>query len=207
LAAERASGEFLVFINQDAEPGDEHWLDGLVQPMLDDPGVVATQGEARERENFRRFFWGTGGPRFYFTSESEGWIRRFHGIGFSTVNCAIRRSAWERNRFGDMAMLEDKGFQRRVHITGREIVMTSAWVLHSHDYDLAQLRKRCRDEGMGWRLVGERYPAARALRDTFVWTNYRELLRGLRAGEVRQMSELVFPLLRPLWLYLGNRFG
>jgi rhamnosyltransferase len=206
-AASMARGEYLLFINQDAEPGDEHWLDLMIQPMLDDEAVVATQGGIMERNDMPRFFWDSCGERFYFTSESKGWIARYHSIGFSTVNCAIRRSVWEKNRFGSMAFAEDKNFQRRVHVRGHEIVSARGWVYHTHDYDYRQLRDRCLKEGYGWRLVDENYSFRQAVRDTMHMKNYRELLHGVLKRRITRWSEFVFPFMRPFWVYRGNHRG
>ncbi len=205
LGAGIATGEFLLFVNQDATPASDDWLDRMIQPMLDDPGVMAVQGHIRERDDVPRFFWDSCGPRFYFTSEARDWVRRHHGIGFSTVNCAIRRSAWIAHPFGRMATFEDKGWQRRVHRTGREIVATDAAVLHTHDYDLPQLRARCLEEGHGWRLVGVRYGWWRSVGDMLLWRNYVRLARGLVTGRVRKLAEVVYPFMRPRWLHRGNR--
>jgi rhamnosyltransferase len=101
------------------------------------------------------------------------------GTSSSTVNYALRRSVWEKHPFGKMAIMEDKGFQRRVHLQGHEIVYSKGWVYHTYDYDFEQLRRRCQDEGYGWRLVGECYPLGVAIRDTFLSKNYLDLVRGL----------------------------
>jgi rhamnosyltransferase len=204
LLASRARGEFLLFLNQDATPGDERWLDGMIAPLLADAEVQAVQGHIVERDDVRRFFWDSCGPRIYFTSEARGWIRRFFGIGFSTINCAIRRTAWQQHPFGRMATFEDKSFQRRVHRRGNEIVRVDAFVRHTHDYDLARLRARCLEEGRGWRLVGERYGFWQSVRDMFVLRSHARLLRGLLTGRVRTWAEVVYPLLRARWLYRGN---
>lgn len=207
LGATHATGEFLLFLNQDAEPGNDRWLDLMVQPMIDNPAIAATQGGIRERSDIPRFFWDSCGERFYFTHESTSWIRRYHNIGFSTVNCGIRRTVWEAHPFGKMDIMEDKGFQRRVHLEGHEIVYSEGWVYHTHDYNFEQLRRRCQDEGYGWRLVGETYSLATALRDTFLWKNYVDLARGLSRRDLTKFSEVIFPLLRPYWVYKGNRFN
>ncbi|MCA8977355.1 MAG: glycosyltransferase family 2 protein [Planctomycetes bacterium] len=207
LGADRASGRYLIFINQDATPGDESWLDEMVRPLVDAPEVLAVQGGIRERDDVPRFYWDSCGPRFYFTSEATRWIRRYHGIGFSTVNCAIRRETWAEHRFGRMDTFEDKAFQRQIHRTGREIASTAAFVRHTHDYDFEQLRRRCREEGYGWRLVGEDYSWWRSVRDMFSARNCWRLLRGLATGRIRSWAEIVYPFMRSRWVFQGNHRG
>jgi len=207
LGASKSKGEFLLFINQDAEPTHDRWLDLMVQPMIVNQAVAATQGRIKERKDIRRFYWGTGSKKFYFTTESVGWARRYQGIGFSTVNCAIRRSVWEKNPFGKMDIMEDKDFQRRIHLTKDSIVYAEGYVYHSHDYTYQQLRKRCQDEGYGWRLVGERYSRQQAIRDYFVVRNYLLLLFGLLTFQLRSLPEFLYPFVRPYWVYVGNNFN
>lgn len=202
--AKTASGEFLIFINQDAEPEDSYWLDKMVAPFAQDEAIAAVQGRVRERNYMPRFFWDSCGESFYFTSESKNWISRYYGIGFSTVNCAIRRSVWQQHPFGKMDIFEDKGFQRCVHIKGTEILYSEGVVYHTHDYDYRQLRKRCQDEGYGWRLVGENYSLLACIKDFLFFKNYMKLIRGILAGKVKKSSELLFPFLRPFWVYKGN---
>ena len=206
-AAAAATGKVLIFINQDAEPGDENWLDQMVKPFNQDESLLAVQGGIRERNDMQRFFWDSCGETFYFTSESKKWIARYHNMGFSTVNAAIRRSAWQQHPFGEMEIFEDKGFQRQVHHKGDEIVYGDGWVYHTHDYTYKQLRKRCQDEGYGWRLVGENYRLIDCIRDTFVIKNYIRLIQGIRNRQVTKWSEIVFPFMRPYWVFRGNHFN
>jgi rhamnosyltransferase len=207
MGAEKSEGEFLILINQDATPGNSEWLDLMVKPMLDNPEIAAVQGGIKERDDMGRFFWESCGERFYFTSESKNWIARFHNMGFSTVNCAIRRSIWQSHPFGKISIFEDKAFQQQIHDQGTEIVYSDGFVYHTHDYTYSQLRRRCEDEGYGWSLVGESYGLVQALQDTFIIKNYRELLRGIRDREVKKWSEIVYPFMRPFWLYKGNHFN
>ncbi len=210
LAARLASGKILVFLNQDAVPADEHWLQRLVEPLLDGADqVAAVQGAIRELpDHSQRFFWDSCGERFYFTSESVAWLKRHGGIGFSTVNCAIRRSMWQRHPFGWAPIMEDKKWQREVVDLGMEIVEApDAVVLHTHDYDLRTLLRRCRSEGYGWRALGERYTLGRALRDMLKPRVFGTLAGGVLTGRVRSSAELLFPWARPLALWYGNRFA
>jgi rhamnosyltransferase len=206
LGAGKALGEFVIFINQDAEPGDSKWLDMMLTPFVDS-NVVAVQGGIRERNDMRRFFWHSCGERFYFTSESKTWIRNYFNMGFSTVNCAIRLSEWHKHPFGKMSIFEDKGFQRQVHLKGNEIVYSEGFVYHTHDYTYDQLRRRCQDEGYGWRLVGQTYSLTQAILDTLIPLNYARLVQGILSGKVKRWSEVIFPLLRPFWVYKGNHFN
>ena len=215
LLARRASAPILVFVNQDALPVDDRWLELLIAPFARPDPPAAVQGgilefEADELRSVgrRRFFWDSCGPRFYFTSESEGWIDRHGGIGFSTVNCAIARWAWEQVPFGDAAILEDKLWQKRAHERGWRIEsVPEAAVWHTHDYGLLALAKRCASEGYGWRLVGESYPLRTALADLRHRSTWREWRRGLAGGEMRGAAERLFPIVRPLALWWGNRWA
>lgn len=207
LGASKAKGEYLIFINQDAEPGDCHWLDLMIKPLMDNKAVAATQGGIQERDDMPRFFWTSVGERFYFTSESKNWIQRYHNMGFSTINCAIRRSVWEKHHFGSMYICEDKVFQRQVQIKGDEIVYAEGWVYHSHDYNYGQLKKRCQDEGHGWQLLGEEYSIKQAVRDTCIFKNYKILVCGILTRKVRKWSEMAYPIMRPWWVYRGNHLN
>lgn len=207
LAISYAQAELVILINQDATPGTSSWLDLMVQPLLDRPEVLAVQGGIRERDDMERFFWESCGDRFYFTSESRNWITRYHNIGFSTVNCALRRSVWQQHPFGHIPIFEDKAWQRQIHQQGHEIVYSEGFVYHTHNYTFNQLWRRCEDEGFGWRLVGESYSWQQALRDTLRLKNYQELLRGIRDRQIKQWSEIVYPFLRPYWVYKGNHFN
>jgi len=156
----------------------------------------------------RRFYWDSCGPRFYFTSESAAWIARHGGIGFSTVNCAIARWAWERQPFGPAPILEDKIWQKRAGERGWRIdSVAEAAVWHTHDYDLRSLSRRCASEGFGWRGVGVRYGLGDAMRDFARADVWREWWPGLWSGDMRRPAEVLFPAVRPSALWWGSRFA
>lgn len=217
LGARHGGGVALVFINQDALPVGEGWLEGLTEPLFSSDPPAAVQGsiaefppEELERAGRIRFFWGTGGQDFYFTSESEEWIARSGGIGFSTVHCALRRDAWECLPFGRAPIMEDKKWQQMALTAGLRIDAVAAeraLVWHSHQYDLRSLWKRCVSEGFGWRTIGVDYSLRAALADLCTRRIWRAWWRGLRSGGMRRTPELLFPVLRPLAVWWGNRWG
>ena len=210
LGAELSDGDVIVFINQDALPADTHWLQSLTDPLFaGDPRLAGVQGGIREVDDRRaRFFWDSCGPRFYFTRESHRWIAAHRGIGFSTVNAAMRREVWRAHPFGWAPIMEDKKWQQVIVESGFDIAARhEACVIHTHDYNLRSLVRRCESEGYGWRTLGETYPLRSMVADMATPRVHLELLGGLFRGRVRTPAELLFPLLRPLALYRGNHFG
>lgn len=206
LGASLARGRHLVFLNQDAVPCSDAWLVELLEPLRRGEEYAAVQGGIREFPDRPRFFWDSCGARFYFTRESERWIPRYGGIGFSTVNAAISRAAWEACPFGEAVIMEDKKWQREATARGFRIAhQPDAAVYHTHDYDLPALIRRCQQEGFGWHLVGEKYSFGDMVRDTLSRPKYRELWGGLRSGGVGTAAELLFPFLRPWLVFRGNR--
>jgi len=211
LGARASRGRVLVFLNQDAVPADERWLERLTAPFTAPVAPAAVQGGIREFAGDdprapRRLYWDSGGPRFNFTRESRNWIARHDGIGFSTVNCAIRREVWEKIPFGWMPILEDKLWQARAREREYRIVaVPEAAVFHTHDYDLGGLIRRSWAEGEGWRRLGERYFLRDALADAFDPGVWRDWQAGRRARRLRSSAEWLFPFARPYGLWRGNR--
>lgn len=102
-------------------------------------------------------------------------------------------------------ILEDKKWQRAAADRGLRIaVAPAASVMHSHEYTLPILLRRCQDEGFGWRAVGEVYPVGDLVHDTLSWRKFAVLLRGLWRGQVRTNAELLFPFIRPWLVFKGK---
>lgn len=209
LGARVARGEVFVFLNQDALPASPFWLALLTEPLLRPGRFEAIQGGIREvPDRHGRFFWDSGGGRFYYTRETTRWMEEFGGLGFSTVNCALRRRAWEALPFGFAPIMEDKKWQMRAASRGFRIGQRhGADVQHSHDWSTASLWRRCRAEGEGWTFLGRPYEFGDAVHDLVHRATWRSWLRALVSGNLRSAAEVSFPLVRPLALWRGSRRG
>lgn len=202
----QARGEYIVTLSQDAIPCDEQWLQHLISPFAD-PAIAVVQGIEITPDSSDVFYWERKGS-FYFTREHDRWLRGHDGIGLSFVNVAIRKDIWQKYKFGDVSMSEDKVFQGKLQENGHLIHRAeNAMVYHWHNYTVRTLVKRCENEGLGWRYAGVMYTLMDVLLDISGYRKYISLLKGLLHGEVRRITEVLFPLIRPIFLYIGNRFS
>jgi rhamnosyltransferase len=204
---EMSRGDIVVCLSQDAIPAHPHWLENLIAPF-EDPYVAASCGRSMPdpERGFDQFPWERNGW-FYFTAEMRTFRERY-GRGFSNANSAIRRSVWDRLRFGEQPIGEDFLFQTKLHAEGLRIAFPDdAAVLHHHTYTLGTLYKRCRNEGMGLAALGCGYGLGDFAIDTVSVGKYRAWARDLVRGNLRSPAALLFPAVRPTAVYLGSHFG
>lgn len=207
MAFEAAAGDIVISLSQDAIPAHGKWLENLVAP-LEDANVAAACGRSipdPERAH-PQFPWEANGY-FYFTREIRCFVRRY-GRGLSNANSAIRREVWARLRFGAQPIGEDFLFQTKLHAEELRVAFPDdAPVLHHHDYTLGGLYRRCRNEGLGLRRMGCAYTEGDLARDMLSPRKYVVWARELARGRLRSPAALAFPVLRPVAVYLGSRFG
>lgn len=155
MATRMASGEFLVFLTQDAIPADKHALERLVRPLLADHSLAATYGRqlanpdaSPSSEHLRLFNY-----------PDQGYVRCWEDRkehGFKTIFISNSFAAYRASRlaevgyfpdniiFGEdtctLAKLLEKGHRvRYVH---------DACVVHSHNYTISQDFRRYFDIGV-----------------------------------------------------------
>ncbi|HET8821487.1 MAG TPA: glycosyltransferase [Thermoleophilaceae bacterium] len=187
LAAERASGELICFLTQDAVP-EPGWLAAYREAFELDPRVGAAFGPhlpfpdtspmiARELLAFFAGFSPNGSPV----------LHRSGDLGFlSNVNACYLRSCWAEIRFPELEYSEDQAFGRAMLEAGWvKVYHPGAAVRHAHDFGPVEFMKRYFDEYRGLREASghvEPLDAAAALREV--------------AGDVRWMREHGLPARR-----------
>jgi rhamnosyltransferase len=198
------NGDFIVTISQDVVPCSRFWLQYLIDPFCD-INIAAVQGSTAVQANTNVFYWEKKGY-FYFTSESKNWIEKYN-YGLSFVNCAIRRSFWQGHPMGSALFSEDKLFQKTIHDSGMKVYFSDEAVCyHGHQYTLKSLVNRLKNEGIGWKYVDVRYGFIDCLRDIYrnKWL-CRKSVHSLFKGDIKTIQELLFPIIRPICIYYGNK--
>jgi len=198
-----ARGDIIITLSQDVIPSSSDWLQLMVVPF-NDSQVAVVQGTDIVPPDEELFFWYANGL-FYYTRDTVKWRKYNDGIGLSFTSCAIRRSVWADNRIGKAEMNEDKVFQGKLKGKGFKLIhQTLAKTYHAHMYNIKELAKRCENEGMGWRYCSVNYTILDMLIDMFNIKIITVLLAGIFSGKVTKCAELLFPMIRPFYLYKGN---
>lgn len=200
-----AQGEIIIALSQDAVPAGTDWLVNMIAPFVN-PSIAAVQGVDILPRGEELFYWDKV-RKFFYTRESRTWISTHNNIGLSFTSCAVRRRVWEENPLGNVEMSEDKVFQKTLTEKGHTIFFQrNARDYHFHVYTVRSLAKRCENEGLGWRLAGQRYFLTDMILDIFNPEILYLLLRGIVTFQITRMSEFLFPLIRPFFIFKGNHF-
>jgi glycosyltransferase involved in cell wall biosynthesis len=143
LGAESATGNYLLFMTQDALPGSRHFLYEMIQ-VARASGVVAVTPTEAPREDVDLFYrvtsWGhnrflglVGGDRITGQPPSSDYVTIRRHCQLNNVACLIDREVFERYRFrNDYA--EDLDMGMRLTTDGHKLAMLSSTrVIHSHN--------------------------------------------------------------------------
>lgn len=143
-----ATADVYVFLNSDATPVDEYWLDQLIQPLAE-PSVAATFGRQTARPDCRSLFVKDTERAFGNGSIASSWLHFF-----SMANAAVRADVMAQYPFEtSIQYSEDIEWSYRMRLDQHQIVyVAAAAATHSHNYTLKQSYRRHRGEGMaeGW---------------------------------------------------------
>ncbi len=142
-AVRTVGGDVVVFINSDATPESEVWLEKLIAPLAESR-VGAVYGRQTARPDCRALFVKDTERAFGDGREAAKWVHFF-----SMANAAARRDVLERFPFETRVQYsEDIEWSFRLRKAGLEIrYVADAAATHSHNYTLRQSYKRQFGEG------------------------------------------------------------
>lgn len=138
-AASIASGGIIVFLNSDATPANEKWLERLIDGLNDKMKVVAVYGRQIARKNSSLLVridydrcYPAAGERSLLTEPM-----------FSFASAAIYKKIWQEHRFYEEGLSEDIEWSCRIKACGyRYLYVPKAEVFHSHRYSLKALFRK-----------------------------------------------------------------
>ena len=163
FGAAQGTGEFIVFITQDALPYDDLWLQNFIDAMKLDEEVVGGFGKhypypdcnEPDKRDLKLHFAGFGEENTIYRMESkeryetEEGYRHFLAF-FSDNNSCLRRSVWEKYPYPDVNFSEDQIWMKQMIELGfKKVYCPTAAVYHSHNYPLNTYFKRYYDEYKG----------------------------------------------------------
>ena len=208
----QAGGQYLVTLSQDVVPSNCDWLANITAPLIADTADVV-QGltvipDHKGSYNRDIFFWEKKGL-FYFTSEGNEFIKKYGNIPLSCCSLAIKKDVWAETGFGDVLMNEDKEIQKKLAEKNHRMVFAKdSLAYHGHNYNMKSLINRCENEGFGWKCIGVSYSFSQMLKDLKLEKSIINFfIESLRNKEINSAAELLFLLIRPIFVYKGNRFG
>ncbi len=159
LGARESSGDYIVFLTQDATPANSSWLKNLIKPVREDEKVAGSFSRHIPRagcsiplaRQIEEEWEQTGGLKRIVKqadSREELESRKSFYVYFANTSSCLRRSAWEKFPFRDVEFGEDADWVERVLLAGYRIVYEpSSAVLHSHDYSLGEQLRQHFDYG------------------------------------------------------------
>lgn len=175
-AVARVDAEILVFLNSDATPTDEHWLESVTDP-LSDPTVGAVYGRQVARPDCRSLFVKDTERAFGDGVEASRWLHFF-----SMANSAARRSVLLEKPFETRIQYsEDIEWSYRLKLHGYRIrYANDAVAMHSHNYTLSQSYKRHFGEGSADAWIFRRGELRQDWQRTFLMPFVMEVIRDMK---------------------------
>lgn len=161
--ASKGTGEFIVFLTQDAMPADEVWLENFIDAMKTDVRIAGGFGihypypecNVLDNRDLKRHFQNFGSENTVFKLEDYARYNNDSGYKqylcfFSDNNSCLRRSVWEKIPYDDVNFAEDQIWARKIIEAGyKKLYCPYAAVYHSHNYPLKTYFQRYYDEFKG----------------------------------------------------------
>lgn len=200
---ENCRGEIIVTISQDVLPASQDWLERMTRPIVDG-AADATIGEQLEPPGVYTFYWDYHGS--WLRTIAIQFDQAYGQIAISCANLAMRRSLWEKLRFGDCDAIEDRVMQVKLHESqARMTQVKGALSYHGHDYTWKQLCDRNGSFAFGWAQLGWPYTTKRLLRDLLQPNRYLIIADALMRRKLRSWKEFLFPVAMCFIQWHGSR--
>ena len=145
----------VVFLNADAIPQSDTWLETLIIPILN--GEADATVSKQIPRDCARFIDKYDFERAYYSARTIEKSPEF----FSAVACAFRRELWEETKFYDKGYAEDIAWSKVCQEKGArfQLVLDSV-VEHSHNYTIKKLYRKRYRHGVAYVTIYDAQPNA-----------------------------------------------
>jgi rhamnosyltransferase len=219
-AAEKARGDFIVYLSQDATPSHNRWLINMIEPFFLSPKVGCVFGRQRPRTNaavtIKRevsgVFNGLGSLDSIVISRANSLVdgREENTLNnfFSDVNSAVRRKLLVGNvPFRDLPYAEDQALAQDMQANGYlKAYAPKAEVWHSNEYTPKQYYHRKFDEFIGLQesVNLNLRPSLRSLLLGWLRPTWADWQFIRRDQEYQPSSKIIWALKAPLYNFAGK---
>ncbi len=160
LGASLSSGEFVIFVTQDALPASDRWLESFVDAMRLDDDIVGGFGRHLpypdcniiDSRNITNLFDTMGDENAVIYAEDPERYKvdpayRQQLSFFSDNNACVRRKVFLEHPYPDIDFAEDQAWMKAMLGLGfKKVYCPGAQVYHSHNYRRKEYFMRCYDE-------------------------------------------------------------
>lgn len=224
LAIDRTTGDIVILLTQDAIPADDQWLDKLTE-TYHSANVGAAYCRQIPREDCNPFIarrlreWSAGKNELVVQTldDPKGFheldpMERLRLCAFDNVASSVRRSCWEKNRFGHRRFGEDVAFAKRVILSGHAIIFQPASaVIHSHNRSPVDEGKRIYCDHQNLRELFDLHmiPTRRSYREAVAWgrEEYGRIVSELNLPSDREKHLHDWAMGYAKWSALGMYLG
>lgn len=223
--ASKGTGEYIVFITQDAVPASDTWLENFIEAMKIDDGIVGGFGihypypdcNLIDKRDLKLHFEGFGLDNTVFSIEdkerykTDEVYRRYLSF-FSDNNSCVKREIFEKYPYDDVEFAEDQMWARKmIELGHKKVYCPYAPVYHSHNYDIHSYLGRYFDENKGiyeiFGTIGVKhwfyiFPAT--IKHTMIDKKY---FKTLNLSRKEEKESIKYSLKRNYARYLGAYWG
>lgn len=183
FGASKGTGEFIMFLTQDALPANEYWMENFITAMKKDDDIAGGFGRhlpypdcnILDKRDLKVHFENFGVQDTVFQMDN---LRRYQNeegyrhflVFYSDNNSCMRRKFWEQYPYDDVDFAEDQIWARKMIEKGyKKLYCADAVVYHSHNYPLNTYFGRFYDE----------YKSLYKLHRYQMYTGFFEMLSGV----------------------------
>lgn len=161
LGISLSRSDIIVFLNGDAIPCDEHWLNNLVSPVVngESSGIAASYGKQVPRDdvdicNYCRMTFNYHNN--FKVKDKNTKLSKTELYFFSSVNCCINTKMISSPIFNEKyPVYEDITLSYKIISNDLRIAYCpDASVIHSHNFSYYEILRRYFDAGSVWKRIG-----------------------------------------------------